>query len=74
MQRTVSCRCGTHIIGQRVQVGLRYAGQIVTIDVDETTLRVYDQHEHLIKNVPRTSRKEVTRHKAYGHTTNQKTG
>jgi hypothetical protein len=26
----------------------------------------------LIKHVPRTSRKEVTRHKAYGHTTNQK--
>jgi hypothetical protein len=74
VQRTVSCRGGTQIIGQRVQVGLRYAGQIVTIEVDETTLRVYDQHEHLIKHIPRTSRKEVTRHKAYGHTTNQKTG
>jgi hypothetical protein len=74
VQRTVSCRGGTQIIGQRVQVGLRYAGQIVTIEVDDTTLRVYDQHEHLIKNVPRTSRKEVARHKAYGHTTNQKTG
>jgi transposase InsO family protein len=74
VQRTVSCRGGTQIIGQRVQVGLRYAGQIVTIDVDETTLQVYDQHDHLIKHVPRTSRKEVTRHKAYGHTTNQKTG
>ncbi|MDT7596975.1 MAG: hypothetical protein QOJ06_2521, partial [Pseudonocardiales bacterium] len=42
------------------------------IEIDETTLRVYDQHDHLIKQVPRTSRKEVTRHKAYGHTTNQK--
>ena len=30
VQRTVSCRGGTQIIGQRVQVGLRYAGQIVT--------------------------------------------
>jgi len=48
-----------------VQVGLRYASQIVTIEVDETTLRVYDHREHLIKHVPRTSRKEVTRHKAY---------
>jgi hypothetical protein len=38
VQRTVSCRGGTQIIGQRVQVGLRYAGQIVTIEVDETTL------------------------------------
>jgi hypothetical protein len=74
VQRTVSCRGGTQIIGQRVQVGLRYAGQIVTIEIDETTLRVYDQHDHLIKQVPRTSRNEVTRHKAYGHTTNQKTG
>ena len=27
-----------------------------------------------IKNAPRTSRKEVHRHKACGHTTNQKTG
>jgi hypothetical protein len=69
----VSCRGGTQIIGQRVQVGLRYAGQIVTIEVDETTLRVYDHREHLIKHVPRTSRKEVTRHNAYGHTTNHKT-
>jgi hypothetical protein len=33
---------GTQIIGRRVQVGLRYAGQIVTIEVDDTTLRVYD--------------------------------
>lgn len=74
VQRTVSCRGGTQIIGQRVQVGLRYAGQIVTIEVDETTLHVYDQRDHLIKTVPRTSRKEVRRRKAYGHTTNQKTG
>jgi hypothetical protein len=54
----------TQIIGQRVQVGLRYAGQIVTIEVDDTTLRVYDQCEYLIETAPRTSRKEVTRHKA----------
>jgi hypothetical protein len=73
VQRTVSCRGGTQIIGQRMQVGLRYAGQIVTIEVGETTLRVYDQRDHLIKNVPRTSRKEVRRHKAYGHTTNHTT-
>ena len=44
------------------------------IEVDETTLHVYDQRDHLIKNVPRTSRKEVRRHKAYGHTTNHQTG
>jgi hypothetical protein len=74
VQRTVSCRGGTQIIGQRVQVGLRYAGQTVTIEVDETTLRVYDHRDQLIKNVPRTSRKEVRRHKAYGHTTHHQTG
>ncbi|MBA2474084.1 MAG: hypothetical protein H0V41_18320 [Pseudonocardiales bacterium] len=74
VQRRVSLPRGTHIIGQRVQVGLRYAGQIVTIEVDETTLRVYDHRNHLIKTVPRTSHKEITRHKAYGHTTNRKTG
>ena len=44
------------------------------IEVDDTTLHVYDQRDHLIKNVPRTSRKEVRRHKAYGHTTNHQTG
>jgi len=52
--------------GQGAQVGLRYTGQIL-IEVDETTLRVYDQCERLIKTVPRTSRKEVRRHKDYGH-------
>jgi hypothetical protein len=72
VQRTVSCRGGTQIIGQRVQVGLRYAGQIVTIEVDETTLQVYDQRKHLIK-ISRTSRKEIRRHKADGHTTNHTT-
>jgi hypothetical protein len=46
----------------------------ILIEVDETTLRVYDQHERLIKAVPRTSHKEVRRRKDYGHTTNQKTG
>lgn len=58
---------------KRLQVGLHYAGQIVTIEVDETAVRVYYQREHLINTVLRTSRKEVTR-KAYGHTTNRKTG
>jgi hypothetical protein len=48
----VSCRGGTQIIGQRIQVRLRYAGQIVTIEIDDTTLRVYDHRDHLIKTVP----------------------
>jgi hypothetical protein len=52
----------------------RGEGQIVTIEVDDTTLRIYDHRDHLIKTIPRTSRKEIRRHKAYGATTNQKTG
>jgi hypothetical protein len=47
VQRTVSRRGGTQIIGQRIQVGLRYPGQIVTIEVAETTLRLYNQHKPL---------------------------
>jgi hypothetical protein len=74
VQCTVSCCGGTQIIGQRIQVGLRYAGQSVTIEVDATTLRVYDQRNQLIKTVSRTSRKEVHRHKTYGQTTNHQTG
>jgi hypothetical protein len=41
----VYCRGGTQIISQHVQVGLHYAGQIGTIEVDETTLRIYDQRD-----------------------------
>jgi hypothetical protein len=51
---------------------MRYAGQIVTIEADYTILSVYDHPQRLIKTVPRTSHKEVTRHKAYSHTTNRK--
>jgi hypothetical protein len=49
------------------------SGLVGAVEVDETTLRVYDQRDNLIKNVPRTNRKEVHRHKAYGHTTSHTT-
>jgi transposase InsO family protein len=68
VQRRVSCRGGIQVIGQRVQVGFRYAGATVTIEVDDTVLRVLDQHDDVLTVVPRSSRKEVTRYKAYGHT------
>jgi hypothetical protein len=43
VQRTVSCRGDTQIIGQRLKVALRYAGQIVTIEEStKTTLRIDD--------------------------------
>lgn len=65
---------GTQITGQRIQVGLRHAGRIVTIDVADTTLRVLDERDELITTIPRTSHREVTRHKAYSHTANRNTG
>jgi hypothetical protein len=74
VQRTVSCCEDTRIIGQGVQVGLRYAGQIVTIEEStkrpfgSTIMRVPDQDRS------RTSRKEVTRHTAYRHTIDRKIG
>ena|SRR5215211_1940445 len=44
------------------------AGATVTIEVEDTVLRVLDEHDQVLTVVPRTSRKEVTRFKAYGHT------
>jgi hypothetical protein len=66
VQRRVSCRGGIPIVGQRVQVGFRHAGATVTVEVDDTVLRVLDQHDEILTVVPRTSRKEVTRYKVYG--------
>jgi hypothetical protein len=37
-------------------------GQIVTIETDDTTLRVYAHRDLLIKTIPRTNRKEIRRH------------
>jgi hypothetical protein len=67
VQRRVSCRGGIQVVGQRVQVGFRHAGATVTIEVDDTVLRVLDQHNDIITVVARTTRKKVTRYKAYGH-------
>ena len=46
-----------------------HARKIVTIEVDDTTLRVLDHDETILKVVPRHNNQEVTRHKAYGHQT-----
>jgi transposase InsO family protein len=69
VQRRVSSRGGIQVIGQQVQVGFPYRHSIVTIEVDDTVLRVLDQHDQVLKVVPRTSTKEVTRYKAYGSKT-----
>jgi transposase InsO family protein len=66
VQRRASARGSTQVIGQTVQVGLRHAGRIVTIEIHERSLRVLDDHEEVITTVPRTSQKPPSRHKAYG--------
>lgn len=67
IQRKVSARGATQVTGQTVQVGYRYAGRVVTIEVDETVLRVFDESDEAITTVPRTTTAPVVRHKAYGH-------
>ena len=71
-QRRVSARGDTQLIGQRVPVGLRHAGRIVTIELDEAVLRVYNNHgDTLINQIPRTSSKPLARFKAYGDNRNR---
>jgi transposase InsO family protein len=65
-RRKVSSRGGIQVIKQKVQAGMSYARQIVTIEIGESALRVLDQHDELITIVARTSTAELTRHKAYG--------
>ena len=72
IQRRVSERGGIRVCGQRVQVGLPHARQTVTVDVDETRFQVLDQHGTILTVVPRTNSREVTRYKAYGHTTGRR--
>jgi hypothetical protein len=43
-----------------------HAGQIVTIQPGDTTLRVIDSNGELITTVPRNSDGEISRFKAYG--------
>ena len=74
-QRRVSARGDTQVIEQRVPVGLRHAGRIVTIEISKTVLRIYDERgDHLINKIPRTSTKPLARFKAYGDHRNRTTG
>jgi transposase InsO family protein len=66
IQRKVSSRGGIQVARQRIQVGFSHAGQIVTIELGDTTLRVIDQHGELITTVSRSSTCEISRYKAYG--------
>ena len=58
--------CSISRARQRIQVGFSHAGRTVTIDLEETTLRVIDQHGEPITTVPRTSTTEISRFKADG--------
>ena len=55
IQRKVSSRSAIRVARQRVQVGLPYAGRIVSIEPGDTTLRVIDPNGELLTTVPRTS-------------------
>ena len=71
IQRRVSSRGGIQVARQRIQVGMTHAGQTVTIDLAETSLRVIDQHGELITTLPRNGADEISRFKAYGTTASQ---
>jgi hypothetical protein len=62
----VSSRGGIQVARQRIQAGFSHAGQTVTIQLGDTTLRIIDQHGELITTVPRVSNGEISRFKACG--------
>ncbi len=66
IQRKVSGRGSIQVARQRIQVGMTHAGQTVTIELGDTSLRVIDQHGELITTVLRNGTGEITRFKAYG--------
>ena len=55
IQRKVSSRGGIQVARQRIQVGFGHAGDTVTIQPGDTTLRIIDQHGELITTVPRAA-------------------
>jgi len=62
----VSSRGGIQVARQRIHVGFSHAGNIVTIETGDTSLRIIDQHGELITTVPRNGTGELSRFKAYG--------
>jgi hypothetical protein len=66
IQRKVSSRGGIQVARQRIHTGLPHAGQVVTIELGGTTLRVIDGNSELLTTVPRNSTGEISRFKAYG--------
>jgi hypothetical protein len=64
VRRRASQRGQLQVAGERVQVGLGHARQVVTVHVAERELRIFDEGG-LIKTVPRRQQQEVTRFKAH---------
>jgi hypothetical protein len=64
VRRRASQRGQLQVAGERVQVGLAHARQVLTVQVAERELRIFDEGG-LIKTVPRRQQQEVTRFKAH---------
>src|SRR5258708_18427243 len=61
IQRKESSRGGIQVARQRIQVGLSHAGNTVTIETGDTTLRIIDEHGELITTAPHVSNAQTSR-------------
>lgn len=64
VRRRASQRGQLQVAGERVQVGLAHARQVLTVHVAEREFRIFDEGE-LIKVIARHDHQEVTRFKAH---------
>jgi hypothetical protein len=61
----VSSRGGIQVARQRIHIGMTHAGQTVTIELGDTTLRIIDPNGELLTTAPRNGNGEISRFKAY---------
>jgi hypothetical protein len=64
VQRRVASRNGIQVARQRIQVGLTYAGKIITVVPDGDCFRLAIDGETAAV-VPRATRQEISRNKAH---------
>ncbi len=50
------------VAGQKIHVGIRHAGETLTVEEADTTWRIHDA-DRLVTEVPRTSTKNIARYK-----------
>jgi hypothetical protein len=60
----VSSRGGVQVARQRIQVGMTHAGQVVTVITENDSFRLVIDGED-VGVVPRTTSRQIDRHKAY---------